>query len=100
MQTPPWNTGNKEWIESVEKRYQDGEISREKADLKLKLANAEISNEDQNWLKEKGEDILNPLCPYPLRPEHQGKLVWLTGTPGSGKSTTAHLLAKHKGVLK
>ena len=93
--TPPWTRRRREWKEGIEKRFQDGEISREQADIEL---NGD-PQETQNWLKEKGEDILCPKCPYPLRPEYQGKLVWLTGAPGSGKSTTALLLAKHKGFV-
>ena len=61
-ETPPWNIGNKEWIESVEKRYQDGEISREKADLKLKLANAEIIANPIS-VKSKGERTKVSLRP-------------------------------------
>ena len=35
-----------------------------------------------------------PSCPYKIQPELQGKLVWLSGPPGVGKSTTGQLLAK------
>ena len=35
-----------------------------------------------------------PSCPYKIQPENQGKLVWLSGPPGVGKSTTGQLLAK------
>merc|ERR1712179_735348 len=32
-------------------------------------------------------------------PERQGKLVWITGAPGLGKSTTAQLLSRHHGYV-
>jgi len=35
-----------------------------------------------------------PSCPYKIQPENQGKLVWLSGPPGVGKSTTGQLLSK------
>ena len=31
--TPPWAKMKQEWMESIEKRFQEGEISREQADL-------------------------------------------------------------------
>ena len=101
--TPPWERrekeeyyghGGKKHQEIVEKRVQAGEITREEGDLEL-----DYKYQEEKWFREKGEDILCPKCPYPLRPEYQGKLVWLTGAPGSGKSTTALLLAKHKGTI-
>ena len=36
-------------------------------------------------------------CPYEIRPENQGKLVWLSGPPGAGKSTTGQLMGRHAG---
>ena len=99
--TPPWarrgkegdyGHGGKKHQELVEKRVQDGLITREEADLEL-----DSKYQEEKWFREKGEDILSPKCPYPLRPEFQGMLVWLTGAPGSDKSTTTLLLAKHKG---
>ena len=46
-------------------------------------------------LGEQMEPIEAPVCPYPLKPGHQGKLLWITGVPGAGKSTTAQFLGKH-----
>ena len=51
----------------------------------------------QNFLRngEKSrENSKTPLCPYKIQPENQGKFVWLTGVPSSGKSTTAQLMAR------
>ena len=62
-----------------------------------------------------GEPIDAPSCPYKLQPDYQGKtnqlsdwrtssitfqkgkLLWITGSPGAGKSTSAQRLARDKG---
>ena len=49
------------------------------------------SDEDQ------GDPISAPPGPYTIQPHVRGKLLWLTGPPGLGKSTTAQLLAREKG---
>jgi len=41
----------------------------------------------------------SPSCPYKIQPENQGKLIWLSGPPGAGKSTTAQLLGRHDGYV-
>ena len=71
-------------------------------ELTKKLESGEITEDDasemeKKWVAENGDDINAPPCPYPLRPEHQGKLVLITGAPGSGTSRTAQLLARNKG---
>ena len=45
-----------------------------------------------------GDPIDAPPCPYKIQPEFQGKLLWITGSPGMGKSTSAQLLARNKGL--
>ena len=40
-----------------------------------------------------------PSCHYKIQPENIGKLVWLTGSPGSGKSVIAHLMSKEAGYV-
>jgi len=37
--------------------------------------------------------------PYKVQPEYQGKLVWLSGCPGLGKSTSAMLLGRNAGYV-
>jgi len=39
------------------------------------------------------QSVAAPELPYPLSPDKQGKLVVLTGPPGSGKSTVAGMIA-------
>ena len=48
---------------------------------------------------DEGDPIDAPPGPYKIQPEYQGRLVWLTGPPGTGKSTTAQLLGRLKGWL-
>ena len=44
-----------------------------------------------------GDPISAPPGPYTVQPEVKGKFLWLTGSPGMGKSTTAQLLGRNKG---
>ena len=43
---------------------------------------------------------LKSLCSYPsyitATPGKEGRVIWFTGAPGAGKSTTAQMLAKEK----
>ena len=43
--------------------------------------------DDLKKLSDDRDSALAPARDYKIQPENQGKLVWLTGTPGSGKST-------------
>ena len=64
-------------------------------------------NVEGKWIDQDGlkalqanrEDIHYLSCPYTKQPENQGKLLWLSGPPGAGKSTTAQLLAKDHGQV-
>ena len=39
-------------------------------------------------------------CPHVTpRPERRGKIFWLSGPPGAGKSTTCQLMAREKGYV-
>ena len=43
-----------------------------------------------------------PLCSIPyVRPEagKPGKIIWVSGPPGAGKSTTCQLMAREKGYI-
>ena len=45
------------------------------------------------------EPMETPQTSYKIQPENQGKLIWLSGPPGAGKSTSGLLLAKNNGYV-
>ena len=57
------------------------------------------SETDMKTLAEDRDPALEPTCHYKIEPENPGKLVWLAGTPGSGKSTTALLMGQEAGYV-
>jgi len=58
-----------------------------------------ISDEGLKKLAESREPSEAPSCPYKIQPQNQGKMVWLSGPPGAGKSTTALLMGKENGFV-
>jgi len=58
-----------------------------------------ITAEEAKRLANDGDPILEPVCPYKIQPEKQGKVIWITGPPGLGKSTSAQLLARKHGYV-
>ena len=58
-----------------------------------------MSDEDLKKLADDREHKDFPSCPYKIQPENQGKLVWLSGPPGAGKSTTGQLMSKKAGFV-
>ena len=60
-----------------------------------------LTGEEKIKLLEDREHVDDPsLPPYiKVQPEKQGKLVWFSGPPGAGKSTTAQLLAGNNGFV-
>ena len=58
------------------------------------------SDEDIVNLTENRDPIEAPSChQYKIQPENQGKLIWMSGPPGAGKSTTGQLLGKEAGYV-
>ena len=53
-----------------------------------------VTEEEAKRLAQEGDPILAPCSSYPLQPEMQGKLLWITGLPPSKnhKSYTAYKL--------
>ena len=49
--------------------------------------------------KETGDPADAPPCHYKIQPENQGQLVWISGAPGLGKSTSGHILSKRAGYV-
>ena len=58
-----------------------------------------MSEEDLKKLADDREHMDSPSCPYKIQPENQGKLIWLSGPPEAGKSTTAQLMSKKAGFV-
>lgn len=59
-----------------------------------------IDEENLNELLDNRDSVATPSCPHvKIQPENQGKIYWLSGPPGSGKSTTCQLMAREKGYV-
>jgi len=58
-----------------------------------------ISPEEVEAMVEVGEPMDAPSTHCTLQPERQGRLLWITGAPGLGKSTTAQLLSRDHGFV-
>ena len=57
------------------------------------------TEEDAIEILEDGDPMESPSTPYKIQPENQGRLLWFSGQPGLGKSTTAQLLAREHGYV-
>ena len=58
-----------------------------------------LSNEEYNALKEAGEPADSPSHPYKMQPHVKGRFLWISGPPGSGKSTTGLHLSRKAGYV-
>jgi len=58
-----------------------------------------ISKEEAELVMDEGDPIDAPPTQYKIQPENQGCLLWFSGPPGLGKSTSAQLLARENGYV-
>ena len=58
-----------------------------------------VTEEEAERLANDGDPISAPPTPYKVEPERQGRLVWITGPPALGKSTSAQLLSREHGYV-
>ena len=58
-----------------------------------------VTEEEARQAAKDGDLIEAPPSNYKLEPERQGKLLWITGAPGLGKSTTGQLLSRNHGFV-
>ena len=58
-----------------------------------------MTEEEAAALEAEGDPIEAPPGEYKIQPEYLGKLLWITGQPGLGKSTSAQLLCKNYGYV-
>merc|ERR1719219_946750 len=58
-----------------------------------------MTEEEAEELDNDGDPIDAPPNHYKVEPERQGRLIWITGPPGLGKSTSAQLLSREHGYV-
>ena len=59
-----------------------------------------VNDEKLNEFKESRDSADEPICQYAkLQPDKLGKIVWFSGPPGAGKSTTAQLMGRKNGYI-
>merc|ERR1711971_536064 len=58
-----------------------------------------IDEDEAERLANDGDPLDAPTSPYKVEPERQGRLIWITGPPGLGKSTSAQLLSREHGFV-
>lgn len=58
-----------------------------------------ITEEEVNEMRNNSDPVDSPPSHYKIQPENQGKLIWVSGPPGYGKSTTCKTLMEKKGFV-
>ena len=58
-----------------------------------------LDEDDLKRISDSFEHLSKRSHPYKVQPENQGKLIFLSGAPGCGKSTTALKLAQKEGFV-
>ena len=56
-----------------------------------------ITQEEKEAIDNDFDPIEAPPGPYKIQPGVPGKIIWLSGAPGMGKSTSAQILAREDG---
>jgi len=92
------------WKDLMEKYEELGVISMDgsKCSVKTHMGISDmikITNEEKRAMDNNFDPIESPPGPYKIQPEVDGHIIWLTGAPGLGKSTTAQLLAREDGYV-
>ena len=58
-----------------------------------------ITEEEEELMAKDCDAIEAPASHYKVEPKRQGRLIWITGAPGLGKSTSAQLLSREHGYV-
>lgn len=92
------------WKQLVEKFEKLGVISQDggKCVTKNSMGVSEmlkISEQEKIEIETNYDPIECPPGPYTIKQETEGMIVWLSGAPGMGKSTTAQILAREDGFV-
>jgi len=58
-----------------------------------------ITKEEFDKIMNDFDPIEAPPGPYKLQPNKEGKIIWFSGAPGMGKSTSAQFLARNQGYV-
>ena len=58
-----------------------------------------ITEEEYLAIKDAGDPVDAPPCHYKIQPENVGKLLFISGPPGTGKSTSGQVLSKIAGYV-
>ena len=58
-----------------------------------------ISEEEYTEIRNSGDPYDAPTSHYKVQPDNVGKLLWITGRPGTGKSTIAQHISKTLGYV-
>ena len=58
-----------------------------------------VTEEETEQMANDTDPMEAPTSHYKVEPERQGRLIWITGPPGLGKSTSAQLLSREHGYV-
>ena len=81
--------------EDRERIFFENPADNSQVDVRERITREEAEDIEKSGL----ESISAPPGPYKLQPDKQGKLIWISGPPGAGKSTSAQLLGRLHGFV-